>query len=537
MGSGCQYVNIAYSTSVSSPYLNFKENVVDGRRNSCPERSQFNINIAHIAINFGQNVKVTEVQLYFPLRGDNRPFNVSVIENGTTNLCASADDTTGQKEFILKCGKPLYGQYINITSFGPDVVMEICEVQVPAGRNIAFGKPAYQRSLFETYYAYRAVDGDTILGAPWITCSHTHNQTDPWWLLDLESPAIIQWLRIYNRNDDVISKELNQRLRHFRIFLSQDNVTFNQYYQDQSTDTPLIINVVVNSEVKARYVKIDIPGELKILTLCEVQVFSDCPDFYYGRLCNTRCSNCKEDDACDKVTGHCPRGCRIGWLGPKCQEVCRDYYYGNCTTRCGHCRDSSICDKFSGLCPSNQCSEGWDGKRCDKVCDLGHYGPNCVHRCGHCLNVTCDQSTGICPEDVGCESGWQGSRCDINVPVVEQQRNAEINTGILAGAVAAAFIVGIVGGIVIVIGILQRRDNKDNRNKGMGRINRQVTSASKSTEMSFAAKPEESKTYYNEHYSMPHRDNESFEMSSSVDQERVFVIGDNSYETMQDRPN
>lgn len=46
--------------------------------------------------------------------------------------------------------------------------------------------------------------------------------------------------------------------------------------------------------------------------------FSVCRDQYYGSDCNTSCGHCKNDDVCNNVTGHCPRGCRRQWMGNRC---------------------------------------------------------------------------------------------------------------------------------------------------------------------------------------------------------------------------
>lgn len=45
---------------------------------------------------------------------------------------------------------------------------------------------------------------------------------------------------------------------------------------------------------------------------------SVCSDHYYGTDCNIPCGHCKNSDVCDKVTGHCPRGCQTQWQGEKC---------------------------------------------------------------------------------------------------------------------------------------------------------------------------------------------------------------------------
>lgn len=58
--------------------------------------------------------------------------------------------------------------------------------------------------------------------------------------------------------------------------------------------------------------------KFKLLRLYKVNLFSVCRDQYYGSDCNTPCGHCKDDDVCNNVTGHCPRGCRRQWMGNRC---------------------------------------------------------------------------------------------------------------------------------------------------------------------------------------------------------------------------
>ena len=43
-----------------------------------------------------------------------------------------------------------------------------------------------------------------------------------------------------------------------------------------------------------------------------------CVANYYGRDCNTPCGQCRGNDVCDNVTGHCPNGCKQHWAGTRC---------------------------------------------------------------------------------------------------------------------------------------------------------------------------------------------------------------------------
>ncbi|KAK3597121.1 hypothetical protein CHS0354_021230 [Potamilus streckersoni] len=305
---------------------------------------------------------------------------------------------------------------------------------------MAYRKPAYQSSLFETWHPSQAVDGNTRSTSPsGTTCTHTLQTRDPWWILDLQAPVKILWFRIFNRADDSFLW-LNERLLNFRISLSEDNITFQEYYQDKSQDTPLVISPVLKPEVNARFVKINLQGNDRILTLCEVQVFGDCDEGRYGN-CVQICDYCP-GESCDKLTGYCQecqRGyfgntcnescdycyqgdcshdtgkCRIcppGKHGDKCEYDCKDFFFGmNCSSRCGNCLNGELCDKVTGKCPRG-CHDGWQEEKCDRECVDRFYG-NCSTSCGKCAaGKPCNKVSGVC-ENGACMDGWQTKKCDI----------------------------------------------------------------------------------------------------------------------------
>lgn len=70
--------------------------------------------------------------------------------------------------------------------------------------DIAIKKTAEQSSTFENNEAAAAVDG--IRGTDLITdmCAHTAlNETNPWWMVDLQVVYYITTVRILNRGIDV----------------------------------------------------------------------------------------------------------------------------------------------------------------------------------------------------------------------------------------------------------------------------------------------------------------------------------------------
>ncbi|KAK3592250.1 hypothetical protein CHS0354_027124, partial [Potamilus streckersoni] len=65
MGSGCQYVNIAYGATATSNYLLDTQNIVDGKGGTCPSWNQKIIDSAYVTIDFGWEIKITEIHLDF----------------------------------------------------------------------------------------------------------------------------------------------------------------------------------------------------------------------------------------------------------------------------------------------------------------------------------------------------------------------------------------------------------------------------------------------------------------------------------------
>ena len=47
---------------------------------------------------------------------------------------------------------------------------------------------------------------------------------------------------------------------------------------------------------------------------------SVCSPHYYGFSCNSPCGQCRGDDACNNITGHCPNGCKHHWRGSMCNS-------------------------------------------------------------------------------------------------------------------------------------------------------------------------------------------------------------------------
>ncbi|KAI8494540.1 hypothetical protein Bbelb_277660 [Branchiostoma belcheri] len=175
------------------------------------------------------------------------------------------------------CAEYYPDMYSNSWNDGPCNLAEdrkfICQAS-PSGVNLALGKPAYQTSSDAP--ADRAVDGNTdgdFFAQPG-SCTHTVDggETDPSWWVDLGQSYMVDRVVILNRMDCC-----SERLNPFNIHIGDS---------DQVSDNPkcggdhqIAVNhpsiSVACQGMRGRYVGVRLPGFHRILTLCEVQVFSD----------------------------------------------------------------------------------------------------------------------------------------------------------------------------------------------------------------------------------------------------------------------
>ncbi|KAI8507075.1 hypothetical protein Bbelb_155140 [Branchiostoma belcheri] len=148
------------------------------------------------------------------------------------------------------------------------------------GVNVALGKTAYQTSTHWPGAASRAVDGNT--DSNWLagTCTHTANagETDPSWWVDLGQSYMIARVVIFNRLDCC-----PERLNPFNIHIGDSyQVSMNPKC---GGDHHIALNQpsisVSCPGMMGRYVGVRLPGHYRVLTLCEVQVYTetDSPQF------------------------------------------------------------------------------------------------------------------------------------------------------------------------------------------------------------------------------------------------------------------
>ena len=142
--------------------------------------------------------------------------------------------------------------------------------------NIALGKSASQSSTYYESFAYLSVDGDTNGVKDHGSVSHTNNDYQAWWQVDLGAIYSLADVKVWNRTDAA-----TDRLNNFYVLVS--NVPFvsndlyaaknqtgvSNYYISGNAGTPTIINV----NCSGRYVRVQLTAT-NYLNMAEVQVFS-----------------------------------------------------------------------------------------------------------------------------------------------------------------------------------------------------------------------------------------------------------------------
>ncbi|KAI8514160.1 hypothetical protein Bbelb_084840 [Branchiostoma belcheri] len=160
--------------------------------------------------------------------------------------------------------------------------------------NAALGKTAFQTSTLNGTHGPRvaslAVDGitNTYMNYGIATCTHTEQEADPSWWVDLGRSYIIDRLVIFNRMDCC-----QERLNPFNIHIGDS---------EQVSDNPMCggdhqIDVTKPSVsipcrwMAGRYVGVRLAGLSRILTLCEVQVITvgECSNGYWHLPHTRRC--------------------------------------------------------------------------------------------------------------------------------------------------------------------------------------------------------------------------------------------------------
>ncbi|XP_033012061.1 uncharacterized protein LOC117050501 [Lacerta agilis] len=140
--------------------------------------------------------------------------------------------------------------------------------------NLAKGRPAFQSSIYRHEIftgGIKAVDGncDGLFNSG--SCTHTNQDQDPWWYVDLGDQYAISAVVVKNRQGCCSERLLGAEIR---IGDSVSDHGKSNSLCGTVTDTSLgSVSTLYCNWLKGRYVSVNIQGRAEYLTLCEVEVY------------------------------------------------------------------------------------------------------------------------------------------------------------------------------------------------------------------------------------------------------------------------
>ncbi|XP_066479180.1 fucolectin-like [Tiliqua scincoides] len=170
-------------------------------------------------------------------------------------------------------------------SFGEDTVVadrpttqsnQHCCLSKNSGQatNLARGRPAFQSSTYPDVIsgiAHKAVDGNCDGNFHHASCTHTDQETEPWWYVDLGEQYAISAVVVKNRGDCCGS-----RLWGAEVHVGDSTGSSSKFnpvcdsFQDTSDGS---LSTIYCNGLIGRYVSIVIRGRADYLHVCEVEVY------------------------------------------------------------------------------------------------------------------------------------------------------------------------------------------------------------------------------------------------------------------------
>ncbi|RXN14172.1 III-FBPL precursor [Labeo rohita] len=208
----------------------------------------------------------------------------SLENNGNNNKLAATVGPIplgGTHTFAFK---PIEGRYVNLFIPGRSEYLTLCEVEVFAEmdkplyicvpRNIALGGIAAQSSRYDALTAAQnAIDGNRESFYKHGSCSHTKQDRNPWWRVDLLDVYRITRVSITNRGDCC-----EERIEGTQIRIGnglENNGNNNMLAATVGPIPPGGTHTFAFKPIEGRYVNLFIPGRSEYLTLCEVEVYAE----------------------------------------------------------------------------------------------------------------------------------------------------------------------------------------------------------------------------------------------------------------------
>ncbi|XP_040211119.1 fucolectin-like [Rana temporaria] len=158
---------------------------------------------------------------------------------------------------------------VALLMFGFLIVAQCCTPE-PGAVNVARNGTASQSSdqQFRVMgYASKAIDGNTEGDFHKGFCTHTKDEYEPWWDLDLKKTYNISSIVITNRRDCCAQRLLGAEVR------IGDSPDRKNPVCSNVTDVSKPRISLCCSGMLGRYVSVEMTERLEVLTLCEVEVY------------------------------------------------------------------------------------------------------------------------------------------------------------------------------------------------------------------------------------------------------------------------
>uniref|UniRef100_A0A674DYS2 Si:ch211-215k15.4 n=1 Tax=Salmo trutta TaxID=8032 RepID=A0A674DYS2_SALTR len=200
----------------------------------------------------------------------------SLVDNGIHNpLAKTISSVPAGSSLTLAFDPSFEGRYVTVVLPGEKRLLTLCEVEVygylaPTGDNVALYGKATQSSLYEFGIPGNAIDGNR--NAIWIggSCTHTLEDINAWWRVDLLKTYKVFSIIITNTVDSVPS-----RLNGAEICIG-DSLKDNGINNPRCAGIPYIpagqTRTFPCGGIFGRDVNILLPGKEKCLTLCDVEL-------------------------------------------------------------------------------------------------------------------------------------------------------------------------------------------------------------------------------------------------------------------------
>ncbi|XP_071239723.1 uncharacterized protein [Salvelinus alpinus] len=213
----------------------------------------------------------------------------SLVDNGIHNpLAQTISSVPAGSSLTLAFDPSFEGRYVIVVLPGQHRLLTLCEVEVygylaPTGDNVALYGKATQSSLYGFGIPGNAIDGNR--NAIWIggSCTHTLQDINAWWRVDLLKTYKVFSIIITNTVDSVPSR------------LNGAEICIGDSLKDNGINNPrcAVISSIPGGNsstfqcngMEGRYVNVVIPGRKEYLTLCEVEVYGS-PLDGTGPTCN-----------------------------------------------------------------------------------------------------------------------------------------------------------------------------------------------------------------------------------------------------------